>query len=138
MIITEVDTNCCRKVASCSGGWRCAGGRADEAILYLRETLSELCVIMVVLPSVCGHYGGRWRFAFIPPPSPASPPKLQLAARSRTQLLGIMQTSPFLLASFRSTLCCSFLLNFTLLFFLQHSALLSFAQFYSSHRRIIV
>ena len=91
MIITEVDTNCCRKVASCSGGWRCAGGRADEAILYLRETLSELCVIMVVLPSVCGHYGGRWRFAFIPPPSP---PKLQLAARSRTQLLGIMQTSP--------------------------------------------
>ena len=133
MIITEVDTNCCRKVTICCGGR--AGGRADEAILYLRETLSELCVIMVVLPSVCGHYGGRWRFAFIPPPSP---PKLQLAARSRTQLLGIMQTYPFLLASFRSTLCCSFLLNFTLLFFLQHSALLSFAQFYSSHRRIIV
>ena len=133
MIITEVDTNCCRKVTSCCGGWRCASGRADEAILYLRETLSELCVIMVVLPSVCGHYGGRWRFAFIPPPSPASPPKLQLAARSRTQLLGIMQTSPFLLASFRSTLCCLFLLNFTLLFFLQHSALLSF-----SHRRMII
>ena len=125
MIITEVDTNCCRKVASCSGGWRCAGGRADEAILYLRETLSELCVIMVVLPSVCGHYGGRWRFAFIPPPSP---PKLQLAARSRTQLLGIMQTYPFLLASFRSTLCCSFLLNFysVVLF-----TALSFAQFCS-------
>ena len=131
MIITEVDTNCCRKVASCSGGWRCAGGRADEAILYLRETLSELCVIMVVLPSVCGHYGGRWRFAFIPPPSP---PKLQLAARSRTQLLGIMQTSPqiscllsslsfyslllisvLLWYSFYSTQLCSVLLSFTLL-----------------------
>ena len=127
MIITEVDTNCCRKVASCSGGWRCAGGRADEAILYLRETLSELCVIMVVLPSVCGHYGGRWRFAFIPPPSPASPPKLQLAARSRTQLLGIMQTYPFLLASFRSTLYCSFQFYFGILF-----TALSFAQFFSS------